>query len=150
MRVLGINITELAAGLLIAAAGLFVLVASLPLAVGTARAMGPGFVPVSLGIILVLLGAGIIFVEGRRSATDRPSFPAFRPLVFIPAAVIVFALTIQRFGILPSVFLTAFISTLADPASRLGRSLAISATLALMTLLLFGYGLGLQVRAWRW
>lgn len=150
MRVLGINVTELAAGLLIAAIGLFVLVAAWPLAVGTARSMGPGFVPISLGFILILLGAGIILVEGRSGTPDRPRIPAVRPLIFIPAAVIVFALTIQRFGLVPSVFVTAFIATLADPASRLGRSLALAAILAVLALLIFGYGLGLQVRAWRW
>src|SRR5690606_7565267 len=90
MRVFGINVTELAAGLLIAAIGLVVLLASLPLDMGTARAMGPGFVPVSMGIVLLLLAAGIVFVEGRRDEVDRPRIPAVRPLVFIPAAIIVF------------------------------------------------------------
>lgn len=150
MRVFGINVTELAAGLLVAAIGLFVLLSSLSLAMGTARAMGPGFVPVSMGVILILLGLGIIFVEGRRGPAELPSIPAVRPLIFIPAAIIAFAVIVQRFGLVPSVFVAAFISTLSDPSGRLGRSLVVAAVIALISQLVFGYGLGLQVRAWTW
>jgi len=150
MRFLGISVTDLVAGLLIATIGLVVLISSWPLHMGTARSMGPGFVPIWLGIILVLLAAGIIFIEGLRGPAHVATIPAVRPLIFIPAAVIVFALTIQRFGLLPSVFATAFISTLADPASKVWRSAFIAVVLAVMSYLVFGYGLGLQVRAWRW
>jgi hypothetical protein len=150
MRVFGTSVTELVAGFLVAAVGLAVLLAAMPLSMGTARAMGPGFVPVSMGIILILLGAGIVFVEGRRGIAERPEMPALRPLIFIPAAVIVFAVTVQRFGMIPSVFLTTFISTLADPASPLVRSLIVAAVLAVLAQLVFGWGLGFQVRAWTW
>lgn len=150
MRVFGISITELAAGLLVVAIGLFVLLTSANLAVGTARAMGPGFVPVSMGVILILLGFGIVLIEGRRSTDALPSIPAVRPLIFIPAAIIAFALTVQRFGLIPSVFVAALISTLADPASKLATSVLIAASVAILSYLVFGYGLGLQVRAWSW
>lgn len=150
MRVFGINFRELAAGLLVSAIGLFVLWASSPLAIGTARAMGPGFVPTSMGIILTMLGAAIIFIEGRRGEAELPTVPSVRPLIFIPAAVIVFALTVDRFGLIPSVFLTTLISTLSDSSGRLVRSLLIAGTLAVLAQLVFAYGLGFQVRAWNW
>ena len=150
MRVFGINVTELVAGALVCAIGLFVIWAASPLAIGTARAMGPGFVPISMGIILFALGTGIIVVEGRRGSALAPTIPSFRPLIFIPAAVIVFALTVDRFGLMPSVFFTALISTLSDPGARLPRSLFLAAALAVLAQLVFGYGLGFQVRAWNW
>jgi hypothetical protein len=150
MRIAGINLAELIAGLLMIAIGLFAALTSASYPIGTSRSMGPGYVPVALGIILVALGLGIILVEGRKGEPERLDIPGVRPLIAVPAAVLVFALTIQPFGLIPAVFLTAFISTFADRDIGLPRAILLAAALSVVSVAVFKWGLGLQVGIWRW
>lgn len=150
MRVLGINIVELVAGLLAIAIGVFAAITASSYPLGTVHSMGPGYVPLALGIILIVLGAGIVAIEGRRGAAPKLEIPAARPLLTIAASVLIFALTIERFGLLVAVFLAAFVATLSDRDTSLGKSSVISASLSVLALVVFYYGLGLQVRALSW
>jgi putative Mn2+ efflux pump MntP len=118
--------------------------------IGTTRAMGPGYVPLALGAILVVLGLGIILVEGRSREPERLDIPGIRPLIWIPAAVLAFALTIRTFGLAPAVFLTAYISTLADREIGVVRAVVLAACLTVASVLVFKWGLGLQMEVWKW
>jgi hypothetical protein len=150
MRVLGINAAELIAGLIAIALGVFAAITATSYPFGTIQSMGPGFVPFWLGVILAAMGVGIIVVEGRKSDAEELDIPGLRPLLAISGSVLIFALTIDRFGLLPSVFLTSFVATISESKMNPGRSLIVSVALAAISLVVFQYGLGLQVRAVSW
>src|SRR5262245_17730574 len=68
---------------------------------GTIMAMGPGYLPAVLGWALVAIGA---FLCVRSLAVTGPAIEAsdYRPQVFILAAIVIFALLIERVGLAPS------------------------------------------------
>ncbi|RDE07879.1 tripartite tricarboxylate transporter TctB family protein [Pelagibacterium lacus] len=79
---------------------------------GTLAQMGPGMVPMGVGMVLVLVSAPIVLGSFTVSEGDRPSFDV-RPALTIILSAIVFAMAIS-FGFLPAVALTALVASLAD------------------------------------
>ena len=100
---------------------------SLGLEIGTAFRMGPGYFPLVLAIVLILLGA-IILVQAVRVEGEPIGPIAWRGMLFILPAPIFFGLTVRGLGFVPSIFLTALIASFAsapheaaDRARAVGR-----------------------------
>ncbi len=115
---------------------------------GTITRMGPGMMPVSLGIILAGFGLAIALpaLAQRGEAVDF----RYRPMLVLSAAVLAFALMIERFGLVPSVFATTFIATLAETKVSTIRALGLSAAIAALTWAIFIAGLRLSIPAVDW
>ena len=127
--------------------GLFFLTGALDMRVGEARRMGPGYFPMVLGIVGMILGA-IIVVPALR----RPGLLAsvnWRPLFAVMASILVFALAMPRAGLLPAVFATVVVASLGDPRSRLRQTLLLAAGLAFAAWIVFIHALGLPMIAYR-
>jgi hypothetical protein len=141
------NLKELASAAICLIVGGFFAIASLGmLPLGTSARMGPGYFPLLIGCILVVLGV----VLGVRAvvSTDRDAFGSwapFRGLVAILAAPVAFGLTVRWLGFVPAVFLTVFISTFASERVMLARALLISVALTILGVLLFSLGLGISL-----
>jgi len=148
------NARDLIAGLIVLGAGLYYLSESMSHSFGTMARLGPGMFPFGLGVLMCGLGVAIILVDGRapRPAEEQSGGPviAWRAILFLPAAVLVFALVIQRFGLAPATFLAVIISTLADPAVRPIMALILSVAITLVCVLVFRVGLGLQAQVFIW
>ena len=143
------NYRDIAAGALLTVAGSAAALYALShYALGTFRRMGPGMVPVSLGVILA--GFGLAIAIPALLQRGEPAALRFRPFVFLSAAVLCFALSIDRFGLVPSVFATTVIATLAETRVPALRAVLLGAAMALMTWALFILGLGLAMRAFDW
>jgi hypothetical protein len=122
--------------------------------------MGPGYVPLALGLVLAALGAVIVvkayvapdLAPGAVSdaapsdrATPNPDVPDLRPLagiqwrptVAIFAAVGFFALTVDGLGLLPATFGTGLLAAMARPGTRPLRALVIAVGLALASWIIF-------------
>lgn len=116
---------ELVSGALIIGVGLFFFLGAQEYRMGTVSRMGPGFVPYSLGAIAMFLGALIALgALGRSGALPRP---AWRPLLAIAAAVVVFALLLPRVGLVPATFATTIVSMFGNHDAR-PKTMAITAT----------------------
>lgn len=115
---------------------------------GTARQMGPGYFPVALSGILMVLGAFVVIFGLRRS--ERLEIASLRPLFFVLLAVAVFASSIRTLGFLPAVMLAGGVSSLGDRTVRLWPTLMLLAGLAGMTWLVFIQGLHLTIPVARW
>jgi hypothetical protein len=150
-RLAGLNTFDIVAGGLMVALGAFVLWEAINYNLGTARSMGPGYFPTALGMILVAIGAGIVLVDGRRTDGER-TFPQLlpRPLIAISLAIIVFALTIQRFGLVPAVMLAVLISSGAERGRHWPSTVMLAAVLAAGSALIFPVALQLQVAIIKW
>ena len=102
--------TDLIAGGLFILAGLFFAIQSLGLELGTSVRMGPGYFPLVLSGILILLGVVVIL---RSTLADNGPMGAiaWRGMAFILPAPVFFGLTVRGLGFVPSLFLTALIAS---------------------------------------
>ena len=81
---------------------------------GTLNQMGPGFVPQTIGILLCCLAVAIIITDLRASYVARAAPLHWRGLIFVSAAVIIFAVLVDVAGLVPSMFLAVAVSMFAD------------------------------------
>jgi hypothetical protein len=150
MRVLGINLTEWIGGAICVGVGLIALTEALSYPLGTLLRMGPGFYPAILAAAMVVLGLGIIVVEGRGPHALPIGEAHLRGLIAVVPAIAVFALLIDRFGMIPAVAASVLVSSRAEPELGLVRSLALAGGLAMATTALFVFALGLPVAPIGW
>jgi hypothetical protein len=132
---------DLIAGVIFAAFGLGFATISWNYDLGTALRMGPGYFPLMLGGVLVVLGVGIA-VEGMLRGDATPIGPIpWRAILLLTVAVIFFGFTIRRLGLAPALFgavlLAAFSSrrTTVVPALLMGAGLSALCSLIFVELL---------------
>jgi hypothetical protein len=115
---------------------------------GTVTRMGPGMLPAALGYILASLGvvvvAGALFRSG-----DLPK-PEYRPLVAVLAGTLLFALTINVLGMIPSIFLLTIAAVLADDKLGIKGTLILAAVLSVLAVLIFRVGLNISLYPFIW
>jgi hypothetical protein len=140
-----LDATDAVAGVLFIALGLFFGVQALSLDLGTAFKMGPGYFPLLLSGILILLGL-VILASAVNKAGDAIGSYAWRGIMFILPAPVFFGLTVQGLGFVPSIFLTAIIAAMASLKMKLPWALLLAVVLTVFSTLVFSYGLGLPFR----
>ena len=138
--------TNALCGALFILLGLFFVVQSLDIELGTAFRMGPGYFPLVLACVLVLFGL-IIVVQSARVEHEGVGPIAWRGLMFILPAPIVFGMTVRGLGFVPALFLAAMIASFASSRMTPLLSVLLSAVLTLFSVLVFSYGLGLPFRS---
>lgn len=117
---------------------------------GSINQMGPGFFPQTIGILISLLAVTILIVDLRHPALERPSAIQWRGLCFVSAGIIIFALLVERAGLVPSMFLAVGVSMFADDQAKPLTVLIYAITAAALGWLLFLVGLELPIPAfWR-
>lgn len=111
--------------------------------IGSTQAMGPGFVPFVLGVILTVLGA-VITVQGfrggnphdREAAAERGPVPWVRGGMLV-AGIVFFGATIEGLGLAPTLFVTTFVAALACRGVSPLKALGISVGLTVLCLGIF-------------
>ncbi|MCU0899478.1 MAG: tripartite tricarboxylate transporter TctB family protein [Cypionkella sp.] len=141
-----IDWTDALAGLVFILFGLLFGIQSLGLDIGTAFRMGPGYFPLVLSGLLLLLGLLIIAKSIRSPGTDGIGTLAFRGVLFILPAPIFFGLTVRGLGFVPAIFLTTLIAALASFKMRLHWAVLLAAGVTAFATVVFSYGLGLPFR----
>lgn len=143
------DLRDLVSGLVLLVFGLFVAVyASSHYDMGRLARMGPGFFPTVLGWILVALGAATALLSLRSRARAQPA-PTLRlrPLVAVLAAVLVFALLVNRLGLMPATIALVFVAAAAERGYRWKRTALLAVSLAVMAWLIFIVGLQMTLSA---
>ena len=139
------NRDDLAAGLAFLAIGLFFAGnTALSLDIGTAESMGPGFFPLALCIILILLGTAILFNARKRPDEPRAPFN-MRAVVLVIAAPVAFGLTLRSLGLVPSLAITIALAVAASRTIGWARGAAIVAGMTVFCVVVFYYGLQVPV-----
>jgi hypothetical protein len=140
------NGKDLASGAFFTAAGLLyggMAIVSLP--IGSALNMGPGYFP----IVLAGITAGLGLIIMARSFFTRQKTPygvvPWRGAIFISAATIFFALLLEDLGLLPTIFGSVALVSLAVPNCRIKEVLGASIVISALCALIFGYFLKLPV-----
>lgn len=133
------------AGLLFVFFGAFALYVAREYPFGSAMRMGPGYFPMILGGMLLVLGAAVVtrsmILPGEALGGFAPM-----PLVLVLASVALFALTVERLGIVLSVVLVTFVSSLASGRFRWLEVSLLAALMAALGVGLFTEGLGLPFK----
>lgn len=125
--------------------GLFFAYQSLGIDLGTAFRMGPGYFPLILALILVVLGV-VVLIDAIRVESEPIGHIAWRGIFFILPAPIFFGLTVRGLGFVPSIFLTGLIAGFASQKMKPSVALLLAAGLTLFTVIVFSYALGLPFR----
>jgi len=137
---------DLAAGAVFVGFGLAFAVTASTYEVGSGLRMGPGYFPLVLGGLLVLLGvliAGKAFVSPETGELGPVPWRAAGLLV---AAILFFGFAIRGFGVAPTLFVSVLLAALAGPKMRLLPALVIATTLTVLSVAIFIYALQLPLQ----
>lgn len=145
MKSLRLDPTNAICGGIFVAIGIFFAFQSLDLELGTAFRMGPGYFPFLLACALILFG-GIIFVQSMRVVSEPVGGIAWRGMLFILAAPILFGITVRGLGFGPSLFICSFVACFASTRMKLPSAVVLSLAVSVFSVAVFSYGLGLPFR----
>nr|WP_280924245.1 tripartite tricarboxylate transporter TctB family protein [Ciceribacter sp. S153] len=121
---------------------------------GTFVAMGPGFFPKTVSMLLIALGAFILLAGGRDlPADDEQEAPVrghniadvLRVIGCVIGSIIIFGLTLKPFGLPIASFLMVVLASFARKRASIAQTLAAAVALAVFATLLFPLALGLQI-----
>jgi hypothetical protein len=112
---------DLIAGLLLIGIAAFALWTSRTYPVGSAANMGPGYFPRLMCWSIIALGMLLIANNLRRplAVLDKQDTLKFRPLIFIAASYVAFALTLPSLGLLPAILVLVVVASFAVPKRSL-------------------------------
>jgi len=119
---------------------------------GRLTAMGPGFLPVALGLLLAVIGAGLVVLAVREvlAGPERPDVlppTRLRPLGAVVAGMVVWALVAERAGLIPATVALVIISSAAWPSPRWRSVLWLALALGTAGYFLFVTELGVPLAA---
>jgi len=146
MKPLQIDPVNGACGALFIALGLIFAYESWMLDMGTALRMGPGYFPSMLALVLLLLGI-VILIQAMRVKGEPFGSIAWRGLLLILPAPVLFGLTVQGLGFLPAIFLSALVSSFASLRMKPLAALVLSVCVTVFSYAVFTRGLGLPFRS---
>ncbi len=136
---------DLLAGGTFVAFGLAFAVTASTYEIGTALRMGPGFFPLVLGSLLVVLGI-LIAVKGFVAADSDEIGPIpWKALALLLAALLFFGYTVRGLGVVPALLVTIFLSAMAGHRARLIPAVVIAGCLTALSVLIFIIALQLRL-----
>lgn len=136
---------DLAAGGLFVAFGSYFVLEAMHYQLGTPFRMGPGFMPVMLGAILIVLGIAVAIKGiGKPDEGTAPPWP-WRGILMVLGTIVFFAATIRGLGFIPVVLISSAATALSSRRNSILSAVIISVGLCVLCLLVFVIGLGLIV-----
>jgi Tripartite tricarboxylate transporter TctB family len=136
---------DLIAGLIfIAFGGLFALGAT-GFDFGDPVRPGPGFYPLVVGALLVVLGVAITVRSAVEEDEGPVTMPSWRAVILIVGGIVVFALTVRGAGLVPATFLAGLLASLASRTTSPLGSIVMAAGLTALSVLIFVVGLSLRL-----
>lgn len=117
--------------------------------IGTARRMGPGYMPMLAFWILGVLGFTIV-IGGLVSGSNPIGRFAWKDMAVILAAMIFFGLTLERIGFFAAITGTIVIAAIAEKRFMPLRVAGLVAGLLLICWAIFIWGLDIRVPRFPW
>ncbi len=134
-------------GLLFIAVAVFFIVLATRYRFGTPERIGPAFFPIMVGLLLAALGA---IIAGRSLVLDGPPIEHMHlpPLLVTIAAVVLFGIAFGWLGLVAAIVVLVIVGSYADRSARLIESAALAAVLAVFSVAVFVWVLGLPLPVW--
>ena len=114
---------------------------------GTAARMGPGYFPVVLGWLLALLGLLVALPAWWRQG--KPIKVQWLNLATATASIVLFAALLQPLGVLIASFCASLVA-LVPARISVRQKMLVSASVSVVTVLIFVVGLQMTVRTLPW
>jgi hypothetical protein len=114
---------------------------------GTASRMGPGYFPFVLGTILGLLGILIIAKSFFTTGAPISKF-AWRPILWVLSAVVIFGLTAKIIGLVLAIVVLVMVSSFGGHEFKFKEQVIAAVILAAGSVLIFVKGLKLPFEVW--
>jgi putative tricarboxylic transport membrane protein len=146
---LRINVPDLAFAVFLVALGALAFSVASQLTMGSAAAMGPGYVPRGLSILIMIYGAVLC---ARALFSGRLPFPGIelRPLLLLSAAVVLFAVLLPLVGLAVTSFVVVVCAGYAAYDVKLRENAIAALVLAAFASILFVSVLGLPIKVLPW
>ena len=118
---------------------------SLTYDIGTAVRMGPGYVPLVLGVVLAGLGV-LVIVKGFIAGEGEPiGGVEWRAVILIIAALLFFGLTVRGLGVVGALFGSSLLAALARSQTSAREALVIAVGLTALSVVIFIVALQLRL-----
>lgn len=140
--------SKILAGSIFFGIGVFAVYASTSFPIGTVTSVGPGGIPLLLGVILACLGLANIASGVFGPAGAHGPVSLGKALYLIPLAALAFGLMIDDCGLVLSITVSVFIATIANPTIRWREVAILCVALSGFGVLIFVIALGLPFRIW--
>jgi putative tricarboxylic transport membrane protein len=146
---------DLYAGGLMMLFGLFAALNGPRYTMGSLMHMGPGFLPTTLGVILVVLGIviavnGVTTKEGEGEEGILPEHPQWLAWACILGSPLAFILFGKLGGMIPGTFMCVFVASLGDKDITWRGSAILAAIVTFFGVALFHYVLKIPMPVLRW
>ena len=141
---------DFVSGLLFTATGIGFAIGATNYSMGTSARPGAGYFPLLLSVIMALLGAIILFksLVIETEGGDPVGKIAWRPLLVIVGAIVVFGLTITTLGMITAIPILVIFTSFAGDDFRWGSVLISAVVLTFASWAIFVWGLGLVIPIW--
>jgi hypothetical protein len=140
---------DLIGGLLSVALGVFALVLAASYPMGSLLRMGPGFFPTTIAVLIVLLGLALIGIAFRSRSEMATVNIRLRSVLAIEFGILLFALLLERAGLIPATLTLVLVSSLAEPRWRPGRAAVLALAMTALVYVIFIMVLQIPVEAVR-
>ena len=138
---------DLLSGLFFLAVGVFLVIVSLGYPLGTLLRMGPGYFPLIVGTLMALVGLGLVVQSFLRPGEKAPR-PALKPLALVTVSLFVFAVTLDRLGLVLSTIILIALSRIASPTGTLRGTIVLCLVMVATAVVIFHTVLELPLRLW--
>ena len=113
--------------------------------IGTPLRMGPGYVPLILGLVLVGLGI-LVIAKGFIAGEGEPIGDVdWRAVALITASLLFFGITIRGLGVVGALFGASLLAALARSSTSLREALVIAVGLTVLCVAIFIFALQLRL-----
>ena len=149
---------DFVSGLMFMGIGLAFALGATKYSLGTGARMGPGYFPLMLGVMMVILGVVITFnsLVIERSGGDKIGKWAYRPLFFIIAANLIFgvclgglpSIKLPAMGMIFGIYVLSFVARMAAIGWKIKSTFILATGLAVISYVAFVKILNLQFPVW--
>jgi hypothetical protein len=129
-------------GLMLIAIGTIAIVIARDYPFGSALRMGPGYVPIVLGALLIVFGLTLLGTALRGGESVEGEW-SLRALVMLPLALMLFGVLMEHGGFVPAMLVLVFASAAASPEFKALDALLLSFGLTALSVVVFIWVLGL-------
>jgi hypothetical protein len=138
---------DLGAGAVFVAIGIAGILFGIDLPMGTAARMGPGYFPMLLSGLIILIG---LITSARGLTVEGPALEDvhLRPLVFILGAIAIAGYLLNWTGLLVTTVIVTMLAALARRDAKIGEALLLGVGLGLFAIGVFVYALNQPLPAW--
>jgi putative tricarboxylic transport membrane protein len=116
---------------------------------GSVSHMGPGMFPAGVGVLLAFTGV-LVFLPALFRVGPALAKPDYRAFFFVLLSLVLFALTVDTFGLIPATAVLTVAAVLADNKLGVIATVVLVVVLAAIALLIFRVGLGIALEPFKW